>query len=48
VAHASRDRGNAPRAISLAGGGPAAKHGPPSPVVPSLKKGAKGALKKKA
>jgi cytoskeletal protein CcmA (bactofilin family) len=48
VVHVSRDRGNAPRAISLAGGGPAAKHGPPAPAMPSLKKGAKGALKKKA
>ena len=49
AAQVSRNRGDAPRAISLAGGGgPAAKHGPPSPVVPSLKKGAKGALKKKA
>jgi len=41
----------APRAISLGGSGsgaPAAKHGPPPPVVPALKKGAKGALKKKA
>lgn len=37
------------RAVSLAGGSPpAAKQGPPPPVVPALKKGAKGALKKKA
>jgi hypothetical protein len=44
----SRERAEAPRAISLSGGAPAAKQGPPAPVVPSLKKGAKGALKKKA
>jgi hypothetical protein len=48
VAHVSRERAEAPRAISLAGGAPAAKQGPPPQVVPSLKKGAKGALKKKA
>jgi cytoskeletal protein CcmA (bactofilin family) len=37
------------RAVTVAGGAaPAARHGPPPPVVPALKKGAKGALKKKA
>ena len=37
--------------VALAGGAPAAKavrQGPPPPVVPALKKGAKGVLKKKA
>jgi cytoskeletal protein CcmA (bactofilin family) len=37
---------NVPSALS--GAAPAAKHGPPPPVVPALKKGAKGAMKKKA
>jgi cytoskeletal protein CcmA (bactofilin family) len=36
-----------PRASVLAGGAPKPK-GPPAPVVPALKKGAKGSLKRKA
>jgi cytoskeletal protein CcmA (bactofilin family) len=32
---------------ALSGAAPAAKHGPPPPVVPALKKGVKGAMKKK-
>jgi cytoskeletal protein CcmA (bactofilin family) len=43
---ASASRHVAP--VALAGGTSAAKHGPPPPVVPALKKGTKGVLKKKA
>jgi cytoskeletal protein CcmA (bactofilin family) len=39
---------HAPTPTLLAGGTPAAPKGPPPPVVPALRKGAKGTLKKRA